>query len=241
MWKIIFDSVKSAVRNLELVLILFVSSVVLKYLFLKRPAVGAPQTIFILFFLCLVIINLYFYSATLTALCDYKKYGKWNWKDYFGCGFKNLPAVILWVFLFILLSVPIAYIGAPGFWLYKTVALVFLIVIGYLTSLILIAVVGGVKLKDAFVKLKVILSREILKLIGCGIYILFIAVLTSVVITMLWNNIVLFDNIIIKQIIVLTAEFVWNFASVVIMATVVGVVFSSPKIKKVDISDKVVL
>ena len=242
MREIIFGSVKSAVRNLELVLVLFVSGVVLNYLRLKLSPGGLSQIIFILFFGCLVIFSFYFWSATLTALCDYKKYGKWNWKDYFLCGLKKLQAVVIWVLLFILQLMFVAYmVAALDSGIYKIAGFIVLSIISYLTSLILIAVVGRVKLKDAWTRTKIILSREIFKLAGSGAYILFVAVLTSIVISILWNNAIRLDNIIISQVLVLAAEFMRSFAAVVIMATIIGVVFSSPKIKKVDIDDKVVL
>ncbi len=217
MWKIITDSLKATVKNIELVIVLFLFNISYKYFI---QAIGKNQFILLLFFNLLMLLIM---PATTGVLINYKKSNNWKWKEYIKIGCRSLPFILAWLcFLFIVLRLFSYLLLVINFKYERIVNDILLGVIVYITSFFPIAISAGKSFQEAMQTVAYAITEKGLKLISLGIYIFIITILTAIVIFTLWNNALISQTALIRNIFIVGAELVRSFAVVVILATLVS-------------------
>lgn len=222
MQKIILGSLKAVVRNMELVIILFAVNISIKYML-----TGINEPVF--FYLAIsIVVNLYLLTATLKALCQDEKFGKWNWRDYFIGAVKKLPFIVTWILFIIVVINVINFIFeilnlSPS----RQWNIFIFCLFAYLTSIIPIAKTIGKSVKES-VKIQMKVIRETtLKWIFSGMYIFLIVLVTRIVVFSLWENAIKFKGNSLGTVLVLAGEMARSAAVVAILATVVKLLFAA--------------
>jgi len=222
MRKLIFDPLKTAAGNLELVLILFISGVLIKYFSYgitggKDPAESLP--------LLSIAVNIFLMTATTRALLRLRKKGKWKVKDYLQGGIKSFPFVFIWIIVVFLLSNGVYFFLK---FMHINLSEIFLIAgfltAAYITSAVPVNYIAGKSAAKSIKHAVEIIQKKTGSFILGGTYILFILAVTSAVLYSLWSSAVTVEKKIMAQVLVLTGELIRNFSVVVIMSTIVNIV-----------------
>lgn len=230
MQKIIVNSMKSAVRNMELIWLIFIFSVIVKYL-IADFQLSIEKIDNILKSFVFIALNLYLLSATLVAICREYKFGKWNWKDYLLGGLQEFPVILLWflsvIFFTKIISRLIYGHESTGMW-----SGIVLVLIGYVTVFLPIEHANGNLIKKSVKNYVKLIKNNTVRWIITGFYVGSIGVATKMVIISLWSNAVRIENKLLIKFLILTSEFIRSAAIVVIMSTLIHFSLSNSYIIK---------
>ncbi|MGM0441862.1 MAG: hypothetical protein ACQEQC_05540 [Elusimicrobiota bacterium] len=226
MSKLIKKSALAVYQNVELVLILFIISVISEYIGARIGNIIDPNFTFIINIL-LMSVNFYLWSSTITALIYYKKDNVWTWKEYINDGGRNFPFFVIWLVL-ILGVVNISIVIFHGLLNLPTpigplLVFLFTSATGYISAFIIVyRMEKEFKFKKILKKQAKYLTDNAADYILAGVYVVVVWIVSDIVINVLMYNAQSIDNfIIIKYLLILLGNLIRMTTVVVIMSTIV--------------------
>jgi len=230
MWEIVRFSIKSVYDNMGFVLLLFFSSIAVKYCPIAKtvPFTGVMGLIKAAI---LILFTLFIIGATLNSIYIYGTGGLWSWKNYAVKGFQCLPITALWL-LVLYSALRAAAYGVMTMGIDSgRIMLIALGITGFIISVIPAALVCGKGFKEAFAIQRQLLSGSIVLWLGSGLYIVLLIFLGHIIVYMFWMNALAVRNIF-GLLLVAGSELIRSATIVVILSTLAGLVFMSGKYKK---------
>jgi hypothetical protein len=222
MWKLISASLKSFVDNIELMLVLFTSSIFVKYII----SISGNSNVLLIYFS--LILNLFLITASVSVLCMARKNNSWNWKEYLVGGIKNFPFTICWI-LCIIGMFRIAGLLSSILNMKQLFRFSSLVVLpaAYIFSLVPIAKIAGFKLKKAVEMMISLVKDHFMLVVSIGIFVAVVMYVSNAVTLILWSKAVEFESMILSRLLVIAGELVKGSEYVVIMATLVNLLLLS--------------
>ncbi|MFH1416371.1 MAG: hypothetical protein ABIH89_09845 [Elusimicrobiota bacterium] len=227
MQQIIIGSLLSVRNNIELILLFFSGSVIIKYL---QVRVWNSSSVFLILSITLYI---YLLTATLRALCDYEENGLWKWYDYIRGGIFYFPVIAVWI-LFVFAVSKIINIAVNKFgssFILSYAGMLFLIGVIFFTAFIPAAKIAGRSLKQSAEFQARLIRNNLLQLLTAGIYVFILVQLMMMGTYMLMENAFRLKGTVAAIFMAAAGELIRSATVVVILSTFVKIVYDQ-SIKK---------